>query len=211
MESEEIPFDSLSEMIDAYVLAISEINPQRTLNIIGYSAGCSIAHEIACLLEERGQNVGFVGLIDGLPFMDTTNEPVKSKEELLREMAKAYDPEIDDCISSTELFDLALKLSIEQHIVPPGTPIEWLDRMLTEMILSSQRLAAHTPRKGNFDAVYFSAEAGKVAHEIIQDRLAWKDYCRSVTYIPIQARHNRMLDPEPSKVIAAAIDALLDD
>jgi hypothetical protein len=32
-----------------------------------------------------------------------------------------------------------------------------------------------------------------------------------VTYIPIQATHSRMLEQEPSKVIAAAIDALLDD
>jgi hypothetical protein len=83
--------------------------------------------------------------------------------------------------------------------------------MLNEMILSGQRLASYSPRKGSFDAVYFSAEAEDATPEIIEARLAWKDYCKSVTYIPIQATHMRMLEEEPSKVIAAAIDALLDD
>jgi thioesterase domain-containing protein len=211
LEASEQAFRTLSEMVDAYVEAISDINPEAPINIIGYSAGCSIAHEIACMFEQQGKKIGFVGLIDGSPFMDVANEPAKSKEEMLREMAKEYDPEIDYSVSVASLYDLALKVSIEQHIVPPGTPVEWLDRMLHEMILSSQRLAAHTPRKGNFDAVYFSAEAEDATPEIIKGRLAWEDYCKSVTYIPIQATHSRMLEEEPSKVIAAAIDALLYD
>ena len=163
------------------------------------------------MFEDQGQKVGFVGLIDGLPFMGGDNWPAKPKEEMLREVAKEYDPEIDDSVSITDLYNLALKISIEQHIVPQGTPVDWIDRMLNEMILSSQRLATHTPRKGNFNAVYFSAEVGDITPKIIEGRLAWQNYCRSVTYIPIQATHMRMLDPEPSKVIAAAIDALLDD
>ncbi|NBT97535.1 MAG: hypothetical protein EBT43_06950, partial [Methylocystaceae bacterium] len=211
LEGAEQPFKTLSEMVDAYVEAISDINPEAPLNIIGYSAGCSIAHEIACMFEDQGQKVGFVGLIDGLPFMGGDNGPAKPKEEMLREMAKEYDPEIDDSVSITDLYNLALKISIEQHIVPQGTPVEWIDRMLNEMILSSRRLATHTPRKGNFNAVYFSAEVGDITPEIIEGRLAWQNYCRSVTYIPIQTTHMRMLDPEPSKVIAAAIDAHIDD
>jgi hypothetical protein len=53
-------------------------------------------------------------------------------------MAKDYGLEIDDSVFSPELYDLALKVSVEQHIVPQGTPIEWLDRMLSEMNLISQ-------------------------------------------------------------------------
>jgi len=211
LESVEQPFKSFSEMVDAYVEAISDIKPEALLNIIGYSAGCSIAHEIACMFEDQGQKVGFVGLIDGLPIMSGDNGPAKSKEEMLREMAQDYGLEIDHSVSTADLYNLALKISIEQHIVPQGTPVDWIDRMLNEMILSSQRLAAHTPRKGNFNSVYFSSEAEDPTPEIIEGRLAWQNYCRSVTYIPIQTTHMRMLDLEPSKVIAAAIDALLDD
>jgi len=210
LEIFEKPFDNLSEMLEAYIDAISEINPLGPLNIIGYSAGCSIAHELACCFERQGRKIGFVGLIDGSPFMDAA-EPANSKEEMLREMVKHYGLEIDDSVFSSDLYDLALKISVEQHIVPPGTPIEWLDRVLNEMILSGQRLASYSPCKGSFDAVYFSAEAEDATPKIIEGRLAWKDYCKSVTYIPIQATHMRMLEQAPSKVMAAAIDALLDD
>ena len=210
LESGEKPFDSLSEMINVYIEAIKKISPRGPLNIIGYSAGCFIAHEIACQFEQQGKKIGFVGLIDGLLFMDAA-EPAKSKEEMLRERAKEYDPEIDYSVSVADLYDLALKVYVDQHIVPQGTPIEWLDRMLNEMILSVQRLAGYTPRKGSFDAVYFSAENEEAKPEIIKGRLAWEDYCKSVTYIPVQATHMRMLDLEPSQVIAATIDALLDD
>jgi thioesterase domain-containing protein/acyl carrier protein len=211
LERGEKPFNSFSEMIDVYADAISKINPTESLNIIGYSAGCSIAHRIACLFAERGYVVGLLGLIDGLPRVRRNHETARSNEELLREMLKDHGFDIDDNASTNDLYNLFLKISIDKDFVSPETPVDWIDRMLNEMILSSQRLSAFTPCKGSFKAVYFSAELGDITPEIIEGRLAWKNYCTNVTYIPIHATHTRMLDPEPSRKIAAAIDALLDD
>jgi len=208
LEDGELPFKNLSEMVDAYSYAISSIKP-KSVNLIGYSAGCSIAHEIACLFENRGQKVGFVGLIDGTPLVHAGNEFINTKEDILRELVSNYGLKNENYTTKETLYKIAIELLVKQEIIPRDTPVEWIDRILNEMILSGQRLANYIPRKGNFNAVYFSAEAGNITPEIIAGRLAWKSYCRSVSYVPVQATHLTMLDPEPSKVIAATINSLL--
>jgi thioesterase domain-containing protein len=211
LESSEQPFADLSEMIEAYVESILQIKSESPLNIIGYSAGCEIVHQLASHFEESGSAIGFVGFIDGIPFIDRSSKSPESLEEMLREMLRNYGLEIDDSVSYYRLRDLALNIFIEQNIVPSETPVTWIDRMLNEMNLSSQRLFNHIPKKGNFDAVYFSAEQGKISSQGIANGLVWEKYCRSVKFIPIQATHMNILDFEPSKAIAASIDKILDD
>lgn len=70
-------------------------------------------------------------------------------------MIAEYGFALNNNITLEELYNLALMIAIEENIVSPDTPIEWLDRILNEMILSRQRLSSHFPRKGNFNAVFF--------------------------------------------------------
>jgi thioesterase domain-containing protein len=60
----EVPLDSVAEMAALYVSDIQAVQPQGPYNIAGYSAGGTIAYEIARQLLAAGQSVGFLGLID---------------------------------------------------------------------------------------------------------------------------------------------------
>lgn len=112
-----------------------------------------VAHAIAIALEKERRDIGIVGLIDSyLPVSKRHNEPV-IKEEMLCPMANSYGLEIDIAVSYSELCNPALKISVEQHVVPPGTPVAWAVRTLNEMITSDQRLTDYLPYKGKFDAV----------------------------------------------------------
>lgn len=158
-----------------------------------------------------GRQIGFVGLIDQPPHIVVQDSQFKTKDEHISEIAKALGLVISDDHDSFEISKILLHFYVNRQIVPPTTPITWVGRFLNEMSLGRRRLECHSVNKGNFDAVFFAGDAVKPTPEIIESRLEWKEYCRNVTYVPIHATHNRMLDPEPSKVIAAAIDAILNN
>jgi thioesterase domain-containing protein/acyl carrier protein len=210
LEPNEEPFSNFTEMVDAYIDAILKIQPRGRINIIGYSAGGLIAHEIACALEQIGREIGILGLIDSAPKIDQVDISQPTKDEILADIARNYGMDTSGQVSQTEMQQFALDVLIEKKLVPPETPIIWVDRMLNEMIQSSQRIFKLNQSHGNFEAVYFSANKEVQTEKLKEMRMAWKQYCSKVTYIPVESMHLRMLELEPSKVIAAKIDELIE-
>jgi acetoacetyl-CoA synthetase len=56
--------ESVEEMAETYVEAILDRHPGGPFRIAGYSFGGLLAYEIACRLAARGEEVGWLGLID---------------------------------------------------------------------------------------------------------------------------------------------------
>ncbi|MBM3575897.1 MAG: AMP-binding protein, partial [Alphaproteobacteria bacterium] len=209
LEHSEETFSSFDEMLDTYVEAILKIQPRGLINLIGYSAGGLIAHEIACTLERRGRTIGILGLIDSAPKIDQSDISQPTKDDILSDIARNYGMDISGEVTQSDMQKFALEVLIEEKLIPPGTPIVWVDRMLNEMIQSSQRISSLTQSYGNFEAVYFSANKEEQTEMLIKIRMAWKQYCSKVIYFPVDSMHLRMLELEPSKVIAAKIDELV--
>jgi acyl-CoA synthetase (AMP-forming)/AMP-acid ligase II/thioesterase domain-containing protein len=65
-------FDTFEEMVTCYVDAIRTIQPSGPYVLIGYSLGASIAFEIARVLIRSGEEIEFLGCIDGLPCGEET-------------------------------------------------------------------------------------------------------------------------------------------
>ena len=109
-----------------------------------------------------------------------------------------------------DLLELILESFVKEGLVPRETPIQWVDRMLTELLLSGQRLSTHRTRKGNFDLVYLLAASADLDLAANEKRMHWGEYCRSIKYVPVQTKHNGMLDPEPAQLIAKIVDSFLE-
>jgi thioesterase domain-containing protein len=210
LELNEEPFSDFLEMVDAYIEAILKIQPRGLINIIGYSAGGLIAHEIACALEQRGRKIGILGLVDSAPKIDQVDIGQPTKDEILADIARNYGMDTSGHATQTEMQKFALEVLIKDKLVPPGTPIIWVDRMLNEMIQSSQRISKLNQSHGSFEAIYFSANKEEQTEKLKEMRMAWKEYCSTIIYIPVDSMHLRMLELEPSKVIAAKIDELIE-
>lgn len=63
-------FKTLDEIVDGYIRAIVSRQPRGPYVIAGYSMGCEIAFELAKALERQGEEVAFLGLVDGPPRRD---------------------------------------------------------------------------------------------------------------------------------------------
>ena len=67
------PLKTIEEMAKLYVEGIRQIQPHGPYRVAGWSAGGTIAYEMARRLTEMGEKVGFVGLLDTVERM--TEEP----------------------------------------------------------------------------------------------------------------------------------------
>jgi acyl-CoA synthetase (AMP-forming)/AMP-acid ligase II/thioesterase domain-containing protein len=69
-------FGSMREMVATYAQAIRVRQPRGPYALAGYSFGAPVAFEIAKLLEAQGEQVAFVGSIDGTPFIGDPRQPL---------------------------------------------------------------------------------------------------------------------------------------
>lgn len=79
-ETQEKPFDSLSQMLNAYVEAIKNIQPNGPYSIFGFCFGGVIAFELAKRLEAMGDNVVFCGGLDSPADISVMRDPDFSRE-----------------------------------------------------------------------------------------------------------------------------------
>ena len=112
-------------------------------------------------------------------------------------------------VTKAEMYKFALDVLIEKELVPTDTPIVWVDRMLNEMIQSSQRISEINQSHGAFEAIYFIASKENQTKKINDMQQAWKQYCLKITYVSVDSSHLHMLDAEPAKIIASNIDVAL--
>ncbi|MFM8859330.1 MAG: hypothetical protein ACKOEW_04430, partial [Methylocystis sp.] len=131
---------------------------------------------------------------------------VIEKNNLIKGYAKEFGYCIDDLVGSDEYLNILKMILTEQNISPEGTTIEWVGRVLNEMYLGNQRIILHEPKKGNFDIVYFSAVSEDTTPDLLKKKRAWRGFCKKITFIPIQEKHSKILEPAPSKLIAEMVD-----
>jgi amino acid adenylation domain-containing protein len=73
--SSETPLETVQEMAALYIQAMRQVQSEGPYRVAGWSAGGSIAFEIANQLIHAGNNVEFVGLIDTYHHVTKTAEP----------------------------------------------------------------------------------------------------------------------------------------
>ncbi|WP_330873052.1 amino acid adenylation domain-containing protein [Xanthomonas fragariae] len=64
LEGEQLPYGSVEVAAQAYVRALAQALPDRTVHLLGHSFGGWVAYEMACMLSARGFAVASLTLID---------------------------------------------------------------------------------------------------------------------------------------------------
>ncbi|MFJ4679521.1 amino acid adenylation domain-containing protein [Kitasatospora sp. NPDC088783] len=73
---------TVADMAGAYVAEIRRVAPQGPYHLLGWSAGGLIAHEMAVQLQESGEQVGLLAVLDGYPLADLTPVAATAPEEV---------------------------------------------------------------------------------------------------------------------------------
>jgi len=198
--TERLP-DSLDEMAADYLDHIRQVQPKGPYHIAGWSLGGNVAHAMAVRLQEEGEEVALLAMLDSYPshFLPIKDGP-DEREALIALLALGgYDPD--------NMGDRPLTMSSAIDILrSDGSALASLDEAtimnLKETYVNSVKImAAYTPKRYQGNMLFFRST-------IIPD---WFTPIAPETWLPyldgeierhdIACRHKDMCQPEPLALI----------
>lgn len=207
-KEEKLP-STLSEMAAEYIQKIKSIQPTGPYNLLGWSLGGNVVHEMAVQLESAGEDVGLLAILDAYPHhKERKDQPSNISEESLVALLAlgGYDPElVEGELTLRNVIHLLKKDGSALASLSDDT----LKRLMKTYQNSIALLKQHHPRSTSCDMHLFQSTIVPEWFEAI-DIKDWQPYVGQISVYPVQCRHKDMCQPEPLKVIGKELQHLLE-
>ncbi|MFF0519928.1 amino acid adenylation domain-containing protein [Actinomadura nitritigenes] len=203
---EDLP-GSVEEMARDYIEQIRAVRPSGPYHLVGWSLGGLIAYEMAVRLQEAGERVGLLGLIDAYHTQDLEAEKREILPELLesigidaRMVAGDGNPDMAQIMAVLAERDDALATLQEDDLVN-------VYRNYENGLRQAER---YRPGRYRGDVVFFTALRGRTADSptgpsnwgpLVEGQI--EDY-------PLDVEHHFLLEPGPAAEMGAVLAAKLD-
>jgi nonribosomal peptide synthetase DhbF len=198
---------TLADMAADYLAQIRQVQPVGPYNLLGWSFGGLVAHAIATRLQELGEKVALLALLDSYPFAGNGQPP--DEEDLdegrfLAEQIKALGYyQGDEPLSVSEALEILrregdLLSTLEEHQVAA----------IIEVFEANGRLAGKfTPQRFEGDVLLFTATQG----EAPPPPDAWQPFVNGKIEVhALDCEHVHMMQPLPLAKIAMTLARELD-
>ena len=206
------PPESITEQVRRYLVRIREVQPQGPYRLLGWSYGGWAAHEATRLLEEEGDEVELLVIVDsevpGDP--ERTWGPELPREAVVRAftMVLGISGEDDSDITTAEQLHAAFQRSAGAFA--QLTPEE-VERFVD--VMQSHAHLARRHRPGTVDAptvLLWSSSVGTRHPSELTDE--WAPFLAGpVSSVGLEAQHQFLMHPLPQRLIGTVVNALLED
>jgi thioesterase domain-containing protein len=207
----ETHFASFDEMVATYVRGIRHRQPHGPYALAGYSFGGVVAFEVAKALEQAGEVVDFLGIINVPPHIKAGRQqidfaytavnlafllaliPQERVEELTTELRSEAQPRAEQCARLLRLAPRARLLELDLNLVKL---VAW-----AELAYDLVRIGQSYEPQGSVRAatvLYASPpvrQRGLSRQDWLQNQLRrWDDFSRDpVTYIELEGEHQSLM------------------
>lgn len=212
---------SIEEMAAEYIEQIRQHQPQGPYRLLGWSMGGLIAHEMARQLEEVGEQIAFLGLMDSYPHAresraDMSPESIKSTLQFLglnlaEDAALPVDmPGLTDYLCREyQVYDQPMVAEMERNLPEGSSVIDNLRRLIENNL---RLLAGFVPGAVDADMLFLRAKASaavKMDSLLQHNPAVWCGHARSVELVDIDCAHQEMLDGQALLELGPALNAAL--
>ena len=205
IESERPLPASIEEMAECYLSIIRSIQPHGPYHLIGTSLGGFVAHAMACRLQQEGQEVGCLALLDSYPVAEgeITGDPdIHELFELVQFDPRELEGKRADVPTVIEVARRA------GHVLG-WLEIEQVERMLTFVRHSSALRHSFHPGLFRGNILFVAAVETRAA---FFSPAQWRSYVSGQIQIQeIHCRHPRIMDPENLAMIARCLRRYLSE
>ncbi|MEV6475369.1 amino acid adenylation domain-containing protein [Streptomyces sp. NPDC051657] len=195
---------TLEELAAHYASRIREVQPEGPYRLLGWSTGGIIAHAIAAVLQEAGQDVELLAILDAYPAEGFRGLPVPDRAEALESLLTmgGYGPE---SLGEKELNTA----NVVEVLRREGSPLAALSaariEALGEVYLNTNDLVrAYDHRVFRGDVLFFRATVDTIDDTLTPD--TWAPYVSGrVDNTDVACSHKDMTLPEPIAHIARVV------
>ncbi|MFH8438452.1 amino acid adenylation domain-containing protein [Streptomyces sp. NPDC018007] len=195
---------TLEELAAHYASRIREVQPEGPYRLLGWSTGGIIAHAIAAVLQEAGQEVELLAILDAYPAEGFRGLPVPDRAEALESLLTmgGYGP---DSLGDEELNTANVVGVLRRE----GSPLAALSaakiEALGEVYLNTNDLVrAYDHRVFRGDVLFFRATVDTIDATLTPE--TWTPYVSGrIDNTDVACSHKDMTLPEPIAHIARVV------
>jgi amino acid adenylation domain-containing protein len=198
LQGEEAEPRSIRDMAKNYADRIQEAYPTGPYNLLGWSYGGVVAHELAIELQQRGCVIARLILLDAQPSIDSSvslPNHALSEKDILEEVSRFYrlgNPEQDESLTYEQIEEIVRELGDVEF----SRYKQLLDLLIQNLNTNMALYRSHEPAVFDGDIIIFSA-AGDVSDRSSFLMESWRPYITGDTTVySIDCTHNEMLTAE---------------
>ncbi|NEW37377.1 amino acid adenylation domain-containing protein [Nocardia cyriacigeorgica] len=205
-------YGSLAETADRYVEHIRSIQPHGPYHLLGWSLGGLIAHEIAVRLQDAGERVGLLAMMDSYQLSDSLlDQAMPSVADIVGEFGSDL---FDDATAIDDQMSLSEAAALLRSRPGPfaALTVDHLERLYTGYANGTVLANSFRPRVFTGDLLFFTAADDDV-NRADRDRCAaaWRPYVTGAVHDhQLRCDHAAMTTPDALAVIGPVLRFHLD-
>ncbi|MGW7074393.1 amino acid adenylation domain-containing protein [Streptomyces sp. NPDC054866] len=195
---------TMEEMATDYVEALRAVRPHGPYRLLGWSVGGVLAHTVAVLLQEAGEEVELLALLDAYPSDQWRDAAVPAEADALKALLRMAGYDLTDELTRE---DVLATLQREGSALA-GLPDRTLSAVLDIVINNARLMREHDHRRFDGDALFFTAAAPRAEDWLTRE--AWAPYVSgSISNHDVDCLHPELTQPRRLDEVCAALAARL--
>lgn len=208
-DPEEMTAQTLTELADDYIAHLRTVQPEGPYHLIGWSLGGILAHRLATRLQERGERVAFLGILDAFPTGQERNADVGEGSELWANYLGANHPAITEATDGLD-DERAMEI-LREHGDPLGNVAPETIAAMTSGFFTLARLIREAPVE-TFDGELLLFTATRDVPNSTPGPDSWRRFVTGDVHVTeVASRHSDMLGAEALEEILPVLSIHMDE
>ncbi|WP_037070300.1 alpha/beta fold hydrolase, partial [Pseudonocardia acaciae] len=204
LEPGDRPAATMDELAVDYLAQLRAIQPSGPYNLLGWSFGGVAAHAMAGRLQEQGEEVALLAVLDSLPVHtgdQAAHDPLPDDHEILRDLLERGGCPPEHLLGGPLTPARAAAIARRTGSVLAELDERHFAALPAVIRNNDQLIRAHTPGQFRGDVLFFTALRGKDRNGSAVK--AWAPHVDGVIEeILVDCAHDEMLEPGPLAEIA---------
>ncbi|MFI5808267.1 amino acid adenylation domain-containing protein [Streptomyces sp. NPDC051561] len=195
---------TMEEMAAEYIEQMRTVRPHGPYRLLGWSVGGVLAHTVAVQLQEAGEEVELLALLDAYPSDQWRDSAIPAETDALTALLRMAGYDRTDELTRE---DVLATLHREGSALA-GLPDRTLSAVVDIVVNNARLMRAHQHRRFEGDMLFFTAAAPRFEDWLTPD--AWAPYLSgSLTNRDLDCLHPELTQPGPLDEICTALAAHL--
>ncbi|WP_156207216.1 non-ribosomal peptide synthetase [Streptomyces lycii] len=191
---------TMEEMADDYLAQLRKVQPHGPYRLLGWSVGGVVAHTVAVRLQEAGERVDLLALLDAYPSDQWRDLPIPAEADALGALLRmaGFEPRGD-----TDR-EQVLNFLHEEGSALANLPEHTLNSVVDIVVNNARLMRTHRHRVFDGDLVFFTAAAPRA--ESWLDRRGWAPYVTGrLLNRDLDCLHPQLTQPERIAEVAGVL------